>query len=172
LDQKEDEIRELLVMQISVITVGKIKESFYTKAVEEYQKRLSKYCKLTLIEVADEKAPETLSQAQMRLILDKEGERILSKVKDTEYVITLEIDGKAISSEELASKLSDLAIGGRSSLTFIIGGSLGLSDAVKKRSDFAISFGKMTYPHQLMKVILTEQIYRAFRIIKNEPYHK
>ena len=159
-------------MQISLITVGKVKEKFFTDASDEYIKRLSKYCKLTLIEVADEKAPENLSEAQMVQIKDKEGERILSKLKDGDYLFTLEIDGKQLSSESFANTLEQLAIDGKSSLAFVIGGSLGLSDAVKRRSHYPISFGKMTLPHQLMKVVLLEQLYRGFRIIKNEPYHK
>lgn len=159
-------------MQITVITVGKIKEKYFINAIEEYTKRLSKYCKLTPIEVPDEKAPENLSEAQMVQIKDKEGDRILAKVKDTDYVITLEIEGKQLTSEGLADHLNQLGITGRSSITMIIGGSLGLSDAVKARSDFALSFSKMTFPHQLMKVVLLEQVYRGFRIIRGEPYHK
>ena len=159
-------------MQITVITVGKIKEKYFIGAIDEYTKRLSKYCKLTQIEVPDEKAPENLSDAQMVQIKDKEGDRILSKIKDTDYVITLEIEGKHLSSEDLADHLNHLGITGKSSITMIIGGSLGLSDAVKARSDFALSFSKMTFPHQLMKVVMLEQVYRGFRINRGEPYHK
>lgn len=159
-------------MRITLITVGKIKEKFFTGAIEEYAKRLTKYCTLTQIEVADEKAPETLSDKEMEQIKDKEGERILSKVKDSQYVITLEIKGKQLTSEELSEKLSSLGLEGNSDVVFIIGGSLGLSDAVMKRSNFALSFSKMTFPHQLMKVVLLEQVYRGFRIMKGEPYHK
>ncbi len=159
-------------MQVTIISVGKIKESFYADAIGEYVKRLSKYCKLTQVEVADEKAPEQLSDLQMEQIKDKEAERILSKVKETDYVITLEIEGKLLTSEAFSKHIELLGITGKSSVTMIIGGSLGLSTTVKKRSDFALSFSQMTFPHQLMKVILLEQVYRAFRIMKNEPYHK
>lgn len=159
-------------MQVTVISVGKIKESFYAQAISEYVKRLSKYCKLTELEVADEKAPEQLSELQMEQIKDKEADRILAKVKDTDYVITLEIEGKLLTSEGFSKHIELLGISGKSSITMIIGGSLGLGSRVKKRSDYALSFSQMTFPHQLMKVILLEQVYRAFRIMKNEPYHK
>jgi len=159
-------------MRITVISVGKIKEKFYTGAIEEYSKRLSKYCTLNLIEVADEKAPETLSEKEMIQIKDREGERILDKIKDSQYVITLEIRGQQLTSEALSEKLSALGLEGNSDVVFIIGGSLGLSDAVMQRSNFALSFSKMTFPHQLMKVVLLEQVYRGFRILRNEPYHK
>lgn len=159
-------------MRITLITVGKIKEKYFTDAIAEYTKRLSKYCQLTAVEVADEKAPETLSDKEMEQIKDKEGERILSKIKDTQYVITLEIKGTQLTSEALSEKIDQLGVSGQSDLVFIIGGSLGLSDLVLKRSNFALSFSKMTFPHQLMKVVLLEQVYRAFRISKGEPYHK
>lgn len=159
-------------MRITVISVGKIKEKFYTGAIEEYSKRLSKYCTLSLVEVADEKAPETLSEKEMVQIKDREGERILDKIKDAQYVITLEIRGKQLTSEELSDKLSSLGLEGNSDVVFVIGGSLGLSDLVMRRSNFALSFSKMTFPHQLMKVVLLEQVYRGFRILRNEPYHK
>ncbi|MCD4712677.1 MAG: 23S rRNA (pseudouridine(1915)-N(3))-methyltransferase RlmH [Clostridiales bacterium] len=159
-------------MKITIITVGKIKEKHFTAAIDEYAKRLTKYCNMTMIEVPDEKAPENLSDKEMIQVKDKEGERILSKVKDTQYVITLEIKGKQSTSEEFSEQLSLLGLSGQSDIVFIIGGSLGLSDLVIKRSNHALSFSKMTFPHQLMKVVLLEQIYRAFRIQKNEPYHK
>lgn len=159
-------------MKITIITVGKIKEKHFTAAIDEYAKRLTKYCNMTMIEVPDEKAPENLSDKEMIQVKDKEGERILSKIKDTQYVITLEIKGKQSSSEEFSEQLSLLGLGGQSDVVFVIGGSLGLSDQVIKRSNQALSFSKMTFPHQLMKVVLLEQIYRAFRIQKNEPYHK
>lgn len=159
-------------MKITLISVGKIKEKYFVDAISEYVKRLSKYCQLTLIEVADEKAPETLSDKEMVQIKDKEGERILSKIKDTQYVITLEIAGKQLTSEGLAEKMAHLALTGQSDVVFIIGGSLGLSDLILTRSNFALSFSKMTFPHQLMKVVLLEQIYRGYRINKGEPYHK
>ena len=159
-------------MKITLITVGKIKEKYFTDAIAEYTKRLTKYCQLTQVEVADEKAPETLSDKEMVQIKDKEGERILAKIKDTQYVITLEINGTQLTSEGLSEKLDHLGVSGQSDLVFVIGGSLGLSDVVIKRSNFALSFSKMTFPHQLMKVVLLEQIYRAYRISKGEPYHK
>ncbi|MBE0450340.1 MAG: 23S rRNA (pseudouridine(1915)-N(3))-methyltransferase RlmH [Clostridia bacterium] len=159
-------------MKITVITVGKIKEKHFTAAIDEYAKRLTKYCNMMMIEVPDEKAPENLSDREMVQVKDKEGERILSKIKDTQYVITLEIKGKQATSEEFSEQLSLLGLSGQSDIVFIIGGSLGLSDQVIKRSNHALSFSKMTFPHQLMKVVLLEQIYRAFRIQKNEPYHK
>lgn len=159
-------------MRITLITVGRIKEKFYTAAIDEYVKRLSKYCSLTQIEVSDEKAPENLSDREMTQVKDKEGDRILSKIKDTQYVITLEIEGVQNDSETFADKLAQLGVSGQSDVVFVIGGSLGLADSVKKRSDYALSFSKMTFPHQLMKVILVEQIYRAYRIINNQPYHK
>ncbi len=159
-------------MRITVITVGKIKEKYFTDAISEYTKRLSKYCTLTQIEVPDEKAPETLSDKEMVQIKDKEGERILAKIRDSQYVVTLEIKGKQLTSEELSEKLADLGLEGNSDVVFVIGGSLGLSDLVLERSNFALSFSKMTFPHQMMKVVLLEQIYRGFRIMKGEPYHK
>lgn len=133
---------------------------------------MSAYCKLEEIEVADEKCPEQLSDKEMIQVKDKEGQKILSKIKDQDYVIALAINGKNLSSEELAKHMNNLAIQGKSDLAFIIGGSLGLSDQVMKRSNFQLSFSKMTFPHQLMNVVLTEQIYRAYKIMKNEPYHK
>lgn len=159
-------------MRITLITVGKIKEKYFTDAIAEYAKRLTKYCKLEQVEVADEKAPENLSEKEEVMVKDKEGERILAKVPDSAYVICLAIEGKQLGSEELAEKMASLALSGDSHVVFIIGGSLGLSANVLKRADFKLSFSKMTFPHQLMKVVLLEQVYRAFRIQRNEPYHK
>lgn len=159
-------------MNISVISVGKLKEKYLKLGIEEFSKRLSKYCKLDLIELEDEKCPENLSEKDMEIVKNKEGQRILSKIKNNSYVIALAIDGKNLSSEELADTISKLAVRGNSHITFIIGGSLGLSDEVLKRADYKLSFSKMTFPHQLMKLILLEQVYRAFRINNNEPYHK
>lgn len=159
-------------MKITVITVGKIKEKFFTDAVAEYAKRLSKYCKLEQIEVGDEKAPETLSEKEEIQIKDKEGERILAKIPEGAYVICLAIEGKNLSSEELSEKMAQLGLNGDSHIVFIIGGSLGLSQNVLKRADFKLSFSKMTFPHQLMKVVLVEQIYRGFRILNGHAYHK
>jgi 23S rRNA (pseudouridine1915-N3)-methyltransferase len=159
-------------MKITLVTVGKIKEKFYTDAIAEYSKRLSRYCKLEIIQVADEKTPDKASEAEERQIKEKEGDRILAQIKDTSYVIVLAIEGKQLSSEELAAKLDQLGVSGRSDLVFVIGGSLGLSEAVMRRADYALSFSRMTFPHQLMRVVLLEQIYRGFRINAGEPYHK
>lgn len=159
-------------MKITVITVGKIKEKYLKDAIAEYSKRLSRYCKLEILEVTDEKTPDGASETVEENIRDKEGERILKLVKDDSYVITLEIGGKMLTSEELSDKIDKLGIQGQSHLNFIIGGSIGLGKEVLKRSDYALSFSKMTFPHQLMRVILLEQIYRGYRIMNNEPYHK
>lgn len=159
-------------MKITIITVGKLKEKYWKDAVAEYQKRLSRYCKLELLEVQDEKTPEQASTVVEDGIRSKEGERILKLIRPDSFVFTLEIQGNTLSSEELADKIESLGIQGQSHLTFVIGGSIGLGREVQKRSDFALSFSRMTYPHQLMRVILLEQIYRGYRIINGEPYHK
>ena len=159
-------------MNIAIITVGKLKERYFKEAVEEYSTRLSKYCKLDIVEVTDEKAPENLSHAQELNIIQKEGQGILKYVKEDTYAIALAIQGKQLSSEGLAEFINNLGIKGKSNIAFIIGGSLGLSDEVLKRADYMLSFSKMTFPHQLMRVVLLEQVYRGFRIIKGEPYHK
>lgn len=159
-------------MKITLVTVGKIKEKFYTDAIEEYKKRLSRYCKLEILQVADEKTPDKASEAQERQIKEREGERILAQIRDGAYVIALAIEGQMLDSEQLAKKIDRLGVGGQSQLVFVIGGSLGLSEAVLRRADFALSFSKMTFPHQLMRVVLLEQIYRSYRIIHGEPYHK
>lgn len=159
-------------MKITVITVGKIKEKYLKDAIAEYSKRLSKYCKLEIVEVADEKTPDNASDIVEDVIRSKEAERILKFVKDDAFVITLEINGKQLSSEELADKIEKLAVQGTSHIIFIIGGSIGLGQEVLQKSNYALSFSKMTFPHQLMRVILLEQIYRSYRIINGEPYHK
>lgn len=159
-------------MKITIITVGKIKEKYFTDAIAEYSKRLSRYCKLEMIQVADEKTPDGASEALEAQIKDKEGERILSNLKDGSYVVTLAIEGNMLDSEELAEKIEKWGVSGVSQIVFVIGGSLGLSKAVLSRADYKLSFSRMTFPHQLMRVILLEQIYRAYRIIQNEPYHK
>ena len=152
--------------------VGKVKEKFYRDAIDEFAKRLSKYCKLQIIEVADEKTPDNASETVEDMIRSKEAERIMKYIKDDAYVITLEIQGKQLTSEELADKINTLGIQGTSHIAFVIGGSIGLGKEVLKRSNYALSFSKMTFPHQLMRVILLEQIYRSYRIINGEPYHK
>ena len=159
-------------MKITILAVGKIKEKFFSDAISEYSKRLSKYCSLEIIQVADEKTPDGASEILNEQIREKEGERLLSKIKEISYVITLEIEGDMLDSVELAEMLEEKMVQGESHLVFVIGGSLGLSTAVRKRADMALSFSKMTFPHQLMRVILLEQLYRGFRIIKGEPYHK
>lgn len=159
-------------MNITLISVGKLKEKYLKLGIEEFAKRLSKYCKLEMIELDDEKCPENLSPKDMLIVKDKEGKKILSKVKGNSYVIALAIDGKNLSSEELADTMGKLAVRGHSHVTFVIGGSLGLSDEVMKRADYKLSFSRMTFPHQMMKLILLEQVYRAYRINNNEPYHK
>lgn len=159
-------------MKITLITVGKIKEKFYVDAIAEYSKRLSRYCKLDIVQVADEKTPDSASLLQEQQIKDKEGERILAQIRDGSYVAALVIEGEMLSSEQLAEKIDRLGVGGQSHIVFVIGGSLGLSEAVLRRADYKLSFSKMTFPHQLMRVILLEQIYRSYRIIHGEPYHK
>ena len=159
-------------MKISIICVGKIKEKFYRMALDEYSKRLSRYCKLEILEVADEKTPDNASDHEVELIKDKEGERILKNIRRDATVIALAIDGKMLSSEQLADKIRQLGVMGESHIQFIIGGSLGLSDRVLEAVDMLLSFSKMTFPHQLMRVILLEQVYRSYRIIQGEPYHK
>lgn len=159
-------------MKISILCVGKVKEKFYRDAIDEFAKRLSRYCKLEIVEVADEKTPDQASDIEVKQIKDKEGERLLKNIKDDAYVIALCIDGKQLDSEELSSKIESLGVQGTSHICFVIGGSLGLADEVISRANFKLSFSKMTFPHQLMRVILMEQIYRAYRIMNNEPYHK
>ena len=159
-------------MNILIITVGKLKEKYLKQGIEEYAKRLSAYAKVEIIEVVDEKAPEELSDLEMIQVKQKEGERILAKISADTHVIALAINGKMQSSEQLADNLDKLATYGKSKIAFIIGGSLGLSDEVLQRANEQLSFSRMTFPHQLMRLILVEQIYRAFRINRGEPYHK
>ena len=159
-------------MKITLITVGKIKEKYLKDAIAEYSKRLSKYCKLEVIEVADEKTPDQASENVEQQIRKKEGERILRYVKEDAYVITLEIGGTMLDSVAFAKKIETLGVQGKSYIIFIIGGSIGLGEDVLKRSDYGLSFSKMTFPHQLMRVILLEQVYRSYRIIEGAPYHK
>ena len=159
-------------MKITICTVGKIKENFYREAIAEYSKRLGRYCNLDIIEVADEKTPDNAGEAVELSIKQKEGSRLLSHIKDDSYVIALAIEGKKLDSVQLSEKIDKLCISGSSHITFVIGGSLGLDKEVLNRADYLLSFSDMTFPHQLMRVILLEQIYRSFRIIKNEPYHK
>ena len=159
-------------MRITIVCVGKVKEGFYREAGVEYAKRLSRYCKLEIVEVADEKTPEGAGAAAMEQIKEKEAGRILEKLRNDAFVCTLEISGKRFTSEEFAGWMEKLAVNGTSHIAFVIGGSLGLHESVRKRSDLALSFSDMTFPHQLMRVILTEQIYRGFCINNGTPYHK
>ena len=159
-------------MKITCVVVGKIKEKYFTDAIKEYSKRLSRYCKLEIVELADEKTPDGASEAEEMAIREKEGERILKALKDDAYVIALAIEGKMLDSVELSQKIDRLGVSGTSHIAFVIGGSLGLAPAVMKRADYALSFSLMTFPHQLMRVVLLEQLYRSYRILKNEPYHK
>ena len=159
-------------MKMTIITVGKLKEKYWLDAVKEYQKRISKYAKIELIEVADEKEPNNAGEKDLEQIKDKEAERILSKVKETQHVVTLEIHGKEYTSEKLAQEYQRWMNIGKSDVVFVIGGSNGIGDAVKKRSNQEISFGSLTYPHQMMKVMLLEQLFRVNKILRNESYHK
>ncbi|MED4555011.1 23S rRNA (pseudouridine(1915)-N(3))-methyltransferase RlmH [Lysinibacillus capsici] len=159
-------------MNITIVSVGKLKEKYLKMGIDEYVKRLGGYAKMDLVEVPDERAPEQLSEAEMDIVKKKEGERILAKISPDAYVIALAINGKMKTSEQMASDMESLMTYGKSKIAFVIGGSLGLHEDVLKRADEQQSFGKMTLPHQLMKLVLVEQIYRSFRIMKGEPYHK
>ena len=159
-------------MKITVLTVGKIKEKYLRDAIAEYTKRLSRYRKLEIIEVADEKTPDNASENAEEMIRQKEAERLLKYIREDAYLITLEIGGKQLTSEEFSEKIEKLGIQGNSHIIFVIGGSIGIGKAVLEKSDYALSFSKMTFPHQLMRVILLEQIYRGYRIMSGEPYHK
>lgn len=159
-------------MEINIISVGKIKEDYFKKAIEEYEKRLKAYCRVNFIELKDESEGKNLSYKDIDIILDKEGKRILEKIKERSFIIVLDIKGKSIDSVEFSKKINDIMLDGISSIDFIIGGSLGISQEVKDKANYSLSFSKFTFPHKLMKVILMEQIYRAFTIINNKTYHK
>ena len=159
-------------MKITILCVGKIKEKFFTDAISEYEKRLGRYCQLSIVEVPDEKTPDKASEKEEEQIKEKEGKRLLSKMKEDMYVITLAISARQPDSVAFAQKLKSLTTYGTSHIAFVIGGSLGLSGEVLSHADESVSFSNMTFPHQLMRVILLEQIYRSFRINANEPYHK
>ena len=159
-------------MKIDIVCVGKLKEKYLVSAIDEYSKRLSRYCKLNIIELADEKTPDNASEKEELQIKDKEGDKILAQIKETAYVITLDLGGKMVTSENFAQMIANCGVQGNSHLVFVIGGSLGLSDKVLKRANGSLSFSKMTFPHQLFRVMLLEQIYRGYRIINGEPYHK
>ena len=159
-------------MNITIISVGKLKEKYLKDAIAEYSKRLTRYCKLDIIELQDEKTPDNASEKEEELIKEKEGRAILSKIKENAFVVAMDLKGKQLTSEEFATFIENQGIVGNSNIVFIIGGSLGISQEVIKRANEKICFSKMTFPHQLFRVMLLEQIYRGFRIIKNEPYHK
>lgn len=159
-------------MNIKLITVGKLKEKYLKEGIAEYTKRLSRFCKFQVVELIDEKTPENASEAQNNQIMAREGERIQAKIGSRDYVIVLAIEGKQFPSEEFSQKLEAIAVNGYSDITFIIGGSLGLSKAIKQRANLKMSFGLLTLPHQLMRLVLIEQIYRAFMIQQGSPYHK
>lgn len=159
-------------MKITILCVGKVKEKYLNMGIEEYSKRLGRYCNLQIVEVSDEKTPDSGSVAEISQIKKKEGERLLKYIKEGAYVIALAIEGKELTSVELSDKIEELGISSESHIMFIIGGSLGLDEAVLKRADYKLSFSKMTFPHQMMRMILLEQIYRAYRIMHNQPYHK
>ena len=159
-------------MEIRIVTVGKIKEKYLNDGIAEYAKHLSRYCKLTFCQVTDEKTPDKASDALNEQIKNTEAQRLMKQIREQDYVIALALDGKMLDSIELSQKISRLGVEGKSSIAFVIGGSLGLGDEVLRRADYKLSFSKMTFPHQLMQMILLEQIYRSYRIMNNEPYHK
>lgn len=159
-------------MNITVVCIGKLKEKYWVEAIKEYSKRLSKYCTLTIDELKEERLPDNASSADEEAVKAAEGRSILKKIKKDAYVITLEIKGKALTSEQLAEKIDSLGLEGKSDVVFVIGGALGLSEEVSRRADFKLSFSAMTFPHQMIRVFLLEQIYRAFKINRNEQYHK
>ena len=159
-------------MNINIVCIGKLKEKYWTDAIAEYSKRLGRYCRLDIIELKEERLPENASPADEENVKNAEGRSILKALSADSYVIALDVAGKQLSSEQLAKKLDELAVDGQSTIDLIIGGSLGLSEEVRSRADFRLSFSPMTFPHQMMRVILLEQIYRSFKIIRREPYHK
>ena len=169
---KKQKRKGIKYMEIRILTVGKIKEKYLCDGIAEYAKRLSRYCRLTFCQVADEKTPDKASEALNTQIKNTEGERLMKHIREQDYVIALAIDGKTPDSVELSQKIEKLGVSGISSIAFVIGGSLGLSESVLKRADYKLSFSRMTFPHQLMQMILLEQIYRSYRIMNHEPYHK
>lgn len=159
-------------MKVKIIAVGKLKEKYLKDGIAEYGKRMSRFAKFEIVELADEKTPDNASAAQNQQIMEKEGERILAKISERDYVIVLAIEGKQLSSEAFSQVIADATLRGYSDIVFVIGGSLGLADKVKKRANLRLSFGFLTLPHQLMRLVLSEQIYRAFMIQQGSPYHK
>ena len=159
-------------MKVKIVTVGKLKEKYLKDGIAEYSKRISRFATVEMVELADEKTPDRASDSENEKILDLEGNRILSKIGDREFVVVLAIEGKTLSSGGFSKQLEQTSINGFSTLTFVIGGSLGLSPQVKNRANLSLSFGRLTLPHQLMRLVLVEQIYRAFTIQQGSPYHK
>ena len=159
-------------MNINIICIGKLKERYWSDAVAEYSKRLKSCCSLDIVELKESRLPDKAGSAEELAVKEAEGSEIIKKIKDNMYVITLEVKGKMLSSEKLAAKIENLGIDGVSNIAFVIGGSLGLSEAVSRRADFKLSFSEMTFPHQMMRVVLLEQVYRSFKIIRHEAYHK
>lgn len=159
-------------MKFRILCVGRLKERYWQDALKEYQKRLSAYVNLEIIEVNDEKTPDQASDKQCEQIKAKEGERLLAKIKPADYVVLLDLKGKMLSSEQLASQIEHFMLEAKDTIDFVIGGSLGVSEAIRSRANEMLCFSKMTFPHQMMRVILLEQIYRGFKIIRHEPYHK
>ena len=159
-------------MKVKIIAVGKLKEKYLKDGIAEYGKRMSRFAKFEIVELPDEKTPDNASEAQNHQIMEKEGDRILAKISERDYVIVLAIEGKQFPSEEFSKIISDATLRGYSDIVFVIGGSLGLADKVKKRANLKMSFGLLTLPHQLMRLVLYEQIYRAFMIQQGSPYHK
>lgn len=159
-------------MKITILTVGKIKENYFSLAISEYVKRLGKYCRLQIVEVPDERTPDTQNEAEELIVKKREGERLWKYIREDSHVVVLAIEGQQLSSVEFSDKLSRLMVDGKSDITFVIGGSLGLDAGIIRRADILLSFSRMTFPHQLMRVVLLEQLYRAYRIMNNEPYHK
>lgn len=159
-------------MNITIISVGKLKEKYLKLAVEEYSKRLSRYCNFNIIEVTDEKTPDNASEKEEIQIKEKEGKLILKNIKNNMFVIALDLNGKELTSIDLSNFINDLGLKGESNICFVIGGSLGISSQVLNRANYNLCFSKMTFPHQLFRVMLLEQIYRGYRIMSGEPYHK
>jgi len=159
-------------MHISILAVGKLREKYLAQGIDEYLKRLQRYAAVTISEVAEEQAPETLSPAEQLQVKSREGERLRKLLRDGQYVIALALDGRQFSSEEFAAHLQQLGVDGKSEIAFLIGGSLGLPDDLLARADLRLSFGKMTFPHQMVRLVLVEQVYRGFKIMRGEPYHK
>ena len=158
-------------MKITIACVGKIKEKYLEAGIAEFTKRLAPFCKLEIISISEEKMPDDPAPAEKQQVLEKETKRLLAIIPESSYVILLDVVGKQLSSPELAAKIDALALGGRSHISFVIGGAFGYTDELRRRADFALSFSKMTFTHQMIRLLLIEQIYRAFKISRGEKYH-